>query len=351
MPGPQQAAGFIKESMMISARLPLIADVLNSRILPVLALFFCFAFFSSPATAEVVVDRVVALVNNEPITHSDVLKEAENETVEIIKELQGQDREQAINSLQKRVLQDLVEKKLQLQEAVRLGIGTSDAEVNDAITDMKKQMGLDDNGLRQMIAAQKMTQEEFRTQLRDFLTIVKLVEQEVNSRIVVTQEEIQAYFNAHKDEFKVEEGTRVQQIFLNLTILGGSDAVAQVMAKMMDIQQRLKKGESFESLATKHSQDPSAEHGGDMGVFKKGQLMPALDKVVFQLKEGEVSEPIWSENGVHIVKVVKIETGRNRPFEEVKGQIENRLKNEQMEKVFSKFIAELKNKAYIEIRM
>lgn len=336
---------------MRPAPFPLIAGVLNGHILPVLALTIFLAFFPSPATAEVVVDRVVALVNNEPITHSDVLKEAEAETVEIIKELQGQDREQAITSLQKRVLQDLVEKKLQLQEAVRLGIGTSDAEVNDAVTDMKKQMGLDDNGLRQMIAAQKMTQEEFRNQLREFLTIVKLVEQEVNAKIVVTQEDIQTYFNAHKDEFKVEEGTRVQQIFLSLSILNGSDAVAQVMAKTMDIQQRLKKGESFESLATKHSEDPSAEHGGDMGVFKKGQLMPALDKAVFQLKEGEVSEPIWSESGIHIVKVVKIEAGRNRPLEEVKGQIETRIRNEQMEKVFSKFIAELKSRAYIEIRM
>ncbi|MDH4099331.1 MAG: peptidylprolyl isomerase [Nitrospirota bacterium] len=321
------------------------------RLFVLLLLLFPILVPAMPAMADIVVDRVVALVNNEPITFSDVTKEAEGETVEIIKKLQGQERELAINDLHKRILRDLVEKKLQLQEAKRLGIATGDEEVESSIADMKKQMGLDDEGLRQVITVQKMTPTEFRAQIWEFLTIVKLVEQEVNSKVVVTEKDIENYYKSSGKEFWVDSGTRVQQIFLHLSILGGSDAVARVMGKISEIQQRLKDGESFEGLAAKYSEDPSAEHGGDMGLFKPGELMPALDKVVSELKEGQVSEPVWSENGVHLVKVLKVETGHQRPLEEVRAEIDNRLKNEQLEKLFTAFIGDLRSKAFIDIRM
>lgn len=309
------------------------------------------ASFPMKAWGDVVVDRVVALVNNDPVTLSEVLKEAEGETIELIKKFKGQDREREIAALNKRVLQDIVEKRLQLQEAIRLGIEISEGEVDDAVADVKSRMGLDEAGLRQMIFSQKLTPDEFRSQLKEFLAIVRLVEQEVNSRVVVTRESIDAYYKEHSREFVVADGIRVSQIFLSLSIRRGSDEVARVMGKVMDIQQRLKQGETFESLAVKYSEDPSAEHGGDMGFFKYGDMMPALEKAVAGLKPGETGEPVWSENGVHIVKLIERSSGRLKSFDEVKDEIETRLRNELLESNFHKFISGLKGKAYIDIRM
>ena len=172
-------------------------------------------------------------------------------------------------------------------------------------------------------------------------------------KIEVSEEEIKQYYETHKGEFKQPEGIKLKHILIYVPQNADNKTKERALNRAKQIRSQLAKGAKFEELARIHSDDTaSREKGGDLGILRKGETLPEFEEKVFKLKPGEISQPILSPYGYHIVKVEKIIPEEILPFEKVKDQVKEEVKREKeraaMEKLLKELAQKYQPKVYIE---
>lgn len=297
------------------------------------------------------IDRIVAIVNNEAITLSELEKIVSMESKETLKGIEEDNKEKAKERLRKEILKELIERRLQLQKAKKLGIGASKEEVKEAIDDIKKKNALDDLNFEKALAKENMTLKEYEDRLRDQIAITKLINQEVRSRVAITDKDIASYYEDNKKDFFVAEQVKVSHIFLKLPEKAGEKERDDLKATLDKVVKKLRSGEDFAEVAKAYSQGPTASSGGGLGFLKKGEMAPELEEVAFLLKKGEISDPIWTRGGVHILKIEERGEGRYKPLEDVREEIRRILIDKETEKVYREWIRSLRENSFIEIRL
>jgi len=166
----------------------------------------------------------------------------------------------------------------------------------------------------------------------------------------VTPEEVQRYYEAHKSEYSTPDKVQLAHIVFRLPPNASPEQVAAAMAKAEEVQGRLKKGADFGELAKEVSEDPSGQNGGELGWFKKGEMLEPLEKGAETVKVGEVSAPIRTSVGVHIIKVEAREGASHQNLDEQAEQIKQQLYNAALEERFQKWLTdELRKKHHVEI--
>lgn len=182
---------------------------------------------------------------------------------------------------------------------------------------------------------------DFSRKLEEFkkLTLAsQLLEKDVMSKNKVTEQEVKDYYNKHKDDFTTTSQIRASHILV------------KTEAEANNVLARLKKGEKFEEIAKKESLDTaSAKNGGDIGFFARGQLVPEFEKAAASLKVGELSGPVKTPYGYHIIKVTDRKAGPVVEFDRVKDVIFQRLSGERQKEAFDRYIAELRKNYQVEI--
>lgn len=182
---------------------------------------------------------------------------------------------------------------------------------------------------------------EFTKKVEDFkkLTLAsEILEKEIVSKTKVSDQEARDYYNKHKDEFVTTSQIKASHILVKT-----EDEAKKILA-------RLKKGEKFEDIARKESLDKgSAQNGGDLGYFSRGQMIPAFEKAAAALKVGELSQPVRTDYGYHIIKVIDKKTGPTVEFDRIKDMIVQRLSGERQKEAFEKYIEEVKKNYKIEV--
>jgi peptidyl-prolyl cis-trans isomerase SurA len=157
------------------------------------------------------------------------------------------------------------------------------------------------------------------------------------------------FYATHPEKFEKEESFHAAVITLNIP----ADATEEERKKTSDrataIYNELKDGKNFQELAKKYSEDPSSKEGGDLGTFKKGEMLPEFEKILSDLKPGEISEPFTTPSGIHIVKLLERYHGELKPYEEVKGEIEDILYKSKSEERFNEWLADLRKNASVVI--
>jgi peptidyl-prolyl cis-trans isomerase SurA len=289
-------------------------------------------------------DRVVASVNNEVITWSELRKAIEFDRQEELKGLDGDERENTIRRYERQVLNDLIDLRLQIQEARRLGLDVSPSEVEGAIEDIKKKYGITREELLNSLKAEGLTEESYRKELSEQILLAKVINLEVRSKIVISDREIEEYYKENKEIYN-KERVRIRQIFLRRS---GNGSIKDIQKKVEEIIKRLEAGEDFSDLARELSEDRGGKNGGDLGYVEKGTILKEVEDVAFSLKVGEVSKPFWSARGLHIIKVEdRIESG----LDEAKERIRQILFQKAFQKRYEDWIKSLREKAYIEINL
>jgi peptidyl-prolyl cis-trans isomerase C len=201
--------------------------------------------------------------------------------------------------------------------------------------------------LEEIIKEELLFQDAMRTGIdreKDFLnkvdefkrmTLVStLLKREVEAKAATDDKEIRDFYEKHSDTYKLGDQVRARHILVD------TEEEAE------EILQKILKGEDFEELAKNFSKDLStAVKGGDLGFFGRGRMVPEFEQAAFSLKAGEVSEPIKTKFGYHIIKVIEIKEGEQREFEEVKSIVKRRLKSEKQKSLFDTYIQSLKEKA------
>ncbi|MBW1918109.1 MAG: SurA N-terminal domain-containing protein [Deltaproteobacteria bacterium] len=312
---------------------------ISSRFIILLVLFLALV---GPAPAEIV-DRIVAQVNGEIITLSDV-----EQSIKFMRSNpQTGGRIQDNEATRRQMLDVLIDRKLAKEEANRLGITIPDNEVAQALEAIKKKNNLpDDEALAQALAKEGMTLDQLRQQITEQMQQERLIQYTVKGKVRVSEDKIREYY----DNVYRQGGSQVHLKLIVLPYPPGATETqkAETRALAEKILQECRQGASFESLARQYSKGPNAANGGDLGYVDRADIDPNIYALIERLCPGEYA-PIESPQGFHLFKLVNRRAGRSKSFAEVKPEIERILLREQMAKKFSEWLKTLRDKAHIKI--
>ncbi len=298
-----------------------------------------------------IVDRVVAVVNDEVIAWSE-LEDMMRPTLEKLAQMGDPvAREQERDRFLRKGLDELVGQRLVLQQAATLKVTVSVAEVDAHIDQIKAGRSWDDEQLRIYLTAQGMQLGDFRKEVRDQLLRNKVVRMKLVGGIQVSPAELEAHY---KDELtKANTNFEVEAAHIVLPVATDATPAEAAAAEQeaREILARAKAGEDFAGLARKYSKGPGADRGGYLGTVRKGSLDPALEEALFALPAGQAGGPVRTRFGFHVVRAIQRKKLAPPPFEEVEGRLRVELHNQKLQDALNKWVEELKQKAFIEIRL
>ena len=303
-----------------------------------------------PVSGEVV-DRIVAIVNDDVITLSELNNTFEPYMKRIEANLTGKDKEKVVAEGRTAILNRMIDNKLIEQEAKKSGIVIKDDEAMGVIREMLKSRKMQMPDLLQALDKDGMTFDAYKQDLKEQLQRQQLVRREIRSKLVVTDDEIGEYYRQHRDEYEGKEALRIKQILL--PVPPGTDPAIRERARELaeSILKRIKNGEPFEELATQFSQGPATAAGGDIGFVEKGHMLPEVEKVALSLEVGGVSPVIDSPQGFYIIQVIDKRGAGLKPVTEVRQEIQNKLEEEKAAKKFDQWVIDLRNKSLVDIKL
>jgi peptidyl-prolyl cis-trans isomerase SurA len=294
-------------------------------------LTFFHASWSHISEGAVLLDRVVATVNDEVITWSEL----------------DRTRQEKISDLEGPFLKNLIEMKLQLQEARRMGLDVGDAEIDSAVSDIRKKFDLDDETFLESLKAEGLTMQDYRTRLGEQILLSKVVNFAVRNNIVISEKNIDEYYRANEEQFDGRERLKIRQIFF--TGQKESDQARAIEKKGREVLYKLKRGEDFAKLAKEFSEDSSRDFGGDLGYITRGSALKEIEDAAYTLKIGEVSKPFWSEAGLHIIKLEDRISGSS--IVKVKDKITEILFQKSFDEKYHEWKTGLRERSYIETKL
>jgi len=241
-------------------------------------------------------------------------------------------------------LDQLIEEKLLLQRAKKIGIDVSEEEVNAEIESNYEGLGMTKEAFLEQLALQNLTEEDLHKIAHIQMTIRELVQKEVYPEVIVSDEDVKAYYNENPDFFEAPESVRAQHILISTA--ERDDKLALAVAESIRRGPEIK---NFSAAAAEYSEDPGSKmEGGDLGYFTKGQMVPEFEEAAFSLEVGEVSQPIKTQFGYHLIKVIDKQEAGTQDFNEIKDQIKAYLEQLGQQEALTVYIDELKKDSSIE---
>lgn len=317
----------------------------------------CAAFFyvfNMPVIARVesaeVVDRIVAVVNDDIITFTELnqLFKPYADQIRVRGYTPGKESKMLFK-VREDILNQIIDEKLADQEIERYGIVVSKKEIDNTIEHIKKANFSSDEELKEALGKEGLSIEEYRKRIKEQKLRAKLVNIEIKSKIVITKEDIKSYYKDHIDKYIGEEKYHLLNIILKVRRLGGEAEKLGVKKKIDAILIKLKEGERFEVMAGKYSESPSAKDGGDLGLFKIDELSQQLQKIVKGMKAGEFTSVIDTEQGYQIFFVQDVIRFPGKSLEEASPEIQEKLYSEIVNKKYKTWLTELRKRSYIKI--
>lgn len=307
-------------------------------------------FFCGSLQAEVA-DRIVAVVNDEVITLSELDSAFEPYQAKIEASYRGTGRDNALSDAKMGLLNRMIDNMLMEQQARKAGIVIRDEEVAGAIRDLLERRKISREDMLKALEREGTTLEAYEKGIRDQLKRIRLIQREIKSKVAVSDEEIGEYYLKHREDYEGKDMVRLKQIFIALPKGIDAGGKEQRRAEAEAIRKRLKDGEPFDLLSARYSQGPAAAAGGDIGFIEKGMILPEVEEAAFSLPLHEISEVIESPVGFHIIQVIDRRGEGIKAIETVREEIRERIDQEKMEKKFAEWLQELRTKSHIEIKL
>ncbi len=267
------------------------------------------------ARAELV-DRVAAIVNKDIIALSEVEKRAAPELARLAMERDPTTRATKRNEIIKETLNLLISERLMDMEVKESNIEVSSADVDAAVEDVKRLNNFDDEKLKTVVAQEGFNMSSYRDLVRGQVGRLKLVQLKVRSRVKVLEDDLKAEYEKYKRMESEDPELHARHI-----------------------------------VTKTKSEGSSASEGGDLGFFRRGVMLPEFEKVAFHLKVGEVSDPVKTKFGWHIIKLDEIRQLPVKPFAEVKESLRQRLTSSQLDRLTQSYVAELRQNAVVDVKI
>jgi len=332
----------------------------NSSLKALLLRLFVLTLLILPTVSSAeLLDRVVAVVNDEVITLSDLETEGQELFRNISAKTPAASLSETLKAAREDVLEALIEKHLISQKAQQNNISVSPDEVENAFQIMVGKSGLSADDFLAKMKNSGMTEPIYRGQLKSQVLQGKLVSADVRSKTVITDDEILDYYDTHYTSQTSKGGLYLLQIGFSWRDPKNPQAPLEVLRvnkleaekKAQKIHGLAKNGDDFKELAKKYSELPSAADGGDIGVFQIDEMAEYMRDGVKGLKSGEISEIIDTPDGYQFFKLLNNQDGAiviKTPLEQVKEEIRSTLYEQRMKKAYDDWMTSLKDKAYIQ---
>jgi len=298
-------------------------------------LFIIQPLMGPPASSgEGYSDRIAAIVNNEVITMSELLAELGDEQKRLKALFQGKQFKRRFLQKEYQVLNALIERKLQLQEAKTNGVTVTEEEFQQA--------------MKHRPTNNHDSDAQTKAHLREQLLLNKLRLFEVRRNVMVPDSAVKQYYKEHQDQFMQPQTYRIRQILL----LHDSDTPKkETQAKAESVYRTLREGGDFAELALKFSDGPGAHQGGTLGFLRHDELLAPIAQALKTMQPGDLSPLIETTLGFHIIVLDEKPSPKPKPFEEVEPFINQLLYKERSEETFQDWITKLKNQAFIDVRL
>ncbi len=313
------------------------------------AAMLCSSFITAKAREPEIVDRILAVVNDDIISLYD-LNQMIKPYVHKIKSL-GYSAEKELQMLSKvrnDMLDQLIDQKLTDQETKRYGITVGGEEINNAINRIKESSYYTDEEFKEALANDGLNIDDLRNRIKEQILRSRLLNIEVKSKIIITKEDIKSYYEGHINDYKGEKKYHLRNIILNVSSYANEEEKLVVKKKMENIVSKLKAGESFEKTARNYSES-LADQGGDLGLFKLDELSPQIQKAIIGMKPGRFTSILDTDLGYQVLFVQEIVNTKGKTLEESSPEIKEKLYNEIVDKEFQSWLEKLRKRSHVDI--
>jgi len=329
-----------------------------------LARYFAAAVLLAAALAlhaDEVVEEIVARINNDVITRTEFDRNQRQLEQEA---RQANASAQQLEEQKKDLLRDMIDQQLLVQHGRDLGI-TADAELIKRLDEIRKNAGLSSlEELEQAAQQQGVNYEDWKQNLRNQIVTREVIAREVSSKLTVGPDELQQFYDQHKQRFAQPETVRLSEILVPTeqpapdstpdnpkTIPMGDADLAQQKATAERALALIRSGTPFEEVAKQASSGPTAQRGGDIGEFKRGVLSKELEELAFdKMKPGDVSDVIRTRQGWIILKVAEHKQSGVPAYKDVQRQVEEMVYYQKLQPALRAFLTRLREQSYVVVK-
>lgn len=316
---------------------------------PLLWLTLAAALFLGTAAsgpgATVLVERIIARVNNTIITQREYDREQQTLHTQLAQRYSGAELQQQFQQQSKNLLRDMIDQDLLVQKAKDDGISV-ETDVIKRLDQIRQQAHLASlDALQKEVENEGMVWEDFKDRVRRRLLMRKVIEQDVGGRIIVSQAEARKYFEAHKADYATPPGVHLAEILVSTEKHDPAEAKKLAHEALAAIQN----GDQFSAVAQKYSDSPTASEGGDIGFFKAGTIAPAIAEPLSKVDVGGTTGVIHIQNGYVIYEVLERGTGKDPTFDQVRNRVTEDLYSQKIEGQLRTFLTTLRKQSYIRL--
>lgn len=316
------------------------------RFLLALTTILALACFALPAIAKEETKDKAAVVNGSVITRGDL----ENEVSRVKRRVSrrgGPPSNAQLSQIQQEALESLISRELLYQESQKEKIKVDDAAVNERLMKLKKRYRSEAE-FKTMLQRSNLSEDAIKSQFRREMVIQQFIDQKFVRKATVSDKETKSYYDSNRNFFKQPEQVRASHILIKVDPKADKSQKEKTRKKIEPIRQRLQKGEDFAALAKESSECPSSNDGGDLGYFKRGQMVKPFQEAAFALDKGKVSNIVETRFGYHLIKVTDKKSESTKAYKEVKDQINQYLKQSKVNKQVGLYVNKLKEQAKVE---
>ncbi len=255
--------------------------------------------------------------------------------------------EAQMGMMKNQVLDSLIDRELLFQETKKKGIKVDPKDVNDEFQKIKQRYS-QPGEFEQLLSNMGLTETDVQDQIKRGLAIQQLIDTEVRAKIEIGDEEVKSYYDANPQLFQQPEQVKASHILIKVNADAPQEEKDKARKKIESVQEKAKKGEDFATLAKTYSEGPSGPNGGDLGYFRRGQMVKPFEDAAFNLKPNETSDIVETQFGYHLIKVVDKKPAQKVAYAEVKERLSEHLKKQKIDTEASAYIQGLRSGAEIE---
>ena len=305
--------------------------------------------------ADTIVEDIVARVNDQIITSSE-LKRSREQLLTELKQQFGVEAGAKFAEREKDILRDLIDQRLLLLKGKSDGL-TGDTELVKRLDELRKQMNLESmDDLEKEAQKQGVSFEDFKQNIRTNIITQQVIGRDVGSHIQMTQQDAQKFYKEHQKELDQPESIQLSEILVSIDKAAPENPkdpeskAVTARRKAEQLLEAIRKGKKFEDVARESSDGPTAAQGGDLGIFKPGQLAKELQDRTFSMKQGEISDVIRTKQGFIILKVTAHNAAGMPTMKQIEPQIQEQLYLEKLQPALRAYLTKLREDAYIDIK-
>jgi parvulin-like peptidyl-prolyl isomerase len=292
-------------------------------------------------------EEILVVVNGHIISQRVYRQAVEQATAALYREFSGKDLDAKLRNARERTLQGMIDSYVLEDKAADLGVRISEEMTRGYVDDVKRQNNFasDADFERALRSNLGISLQTYMIRARQDIMKQEVLRREVFSKVAIDDQELRAYYDEHRSEFKLPSRFRFRELVLPKGAT--PEEMVDTRGKLAQIREDLRAGTPFEALVEKYSTAPSRSTGGDLGWLGKGVLRPDLEAAVLMLKPGQVSEPVETDKDIYLVQLLQAELDQVKPFAEVRAAIREKLQEPRAQSAIESYIQSLRIRANI----